>query len=133
MRYPSVKTLKALEEYTHNDVAALHIRKVLDGRTALTRESGFLGGDMKLAKLCAVDRLLGNHGVEFVKFPCQEGEYEPEGFEFSNTGDSYTTCLILYKGRFHVTGWADMLEWHERRCAECLKRSREDVPAWKGR
>jgi len=119
MRYPSVKTLKPLAEQADNGVTALRIRKVLDGRTLLTREDGFLGGDMKLAKLCAIDKLVGNHGIEFVRFECARREGTHEGFEFSNTGDSYATTLILYEGRFYVTGWADMLEWHEKRCKDC--------------
>jgi hypothetical protein len=122
MRYPSVKTLRALEDTVDEDVTALRIRKVLDGRTPLTRENGFLGGDMKLAKLCTIDKLLGNHGVEFVRFECARHEGTYEGFEFSNTGDSYATTLILYEGKFYVTGWADMLEWHEKRCKDCRER-----------
>lgn len=125
MRYPSVKTLKVLAEQADNDVTALHIRKVLDGRTPLGREDGFLGGDMKLAKLCTIDKMLGNHGVEFARFTCAEG-WRPEGFEYSNTGDSYAATLILYEGRFYVTGWADMVEAHERRCTDCKRMLRSN-------
>ena len=117
MRYPSVKTLLELTEQRSNRDAALAVRKVLDG---------FHGGDRKLAKLHLIDKLLGNHGVEFQRFDCSEDWDNPEGFEYSNTGDSYAATLVLYNDRFLVSGWADMVEAHERRCPACVKRSRTE-------
>lgn len=135
IRYPSVKTLREITCVRgHDDPAgralALRIRKVLDGRdtSCLQLQNGFHGGDGNLAKLCAIDKLLGNHGVEWISWECEKHEYaNPGGFEYSNTGDTYAWTLVLVNGRFRVTSWGDMVEGHERQCRECLKRSREEM------
>lgn len=123
-RYPSVKTL--IQAAPHHDRAiALRARKVLDGREPV---AFFVGTGKKYAKLCAVDKVLQNHGIESVTFECQRenmnnchDNHKPTGFDYSNTGDSYASTVVLYEGRFMVSGWADMLEWHERRCSACRK------------
>jgi len=69
MRYPSVKTLLVM---TRNRPTALAVRKVLDERTPMKDQWG--GSILRHcsfnddAKLAAADRLLDNHGVEWLMF-----------------------------------------------------------------
>lgn len=81
------------------------------------------------AKLSAVDKLIGTCGVEYVRFECKDSDDygDGAGFSYCNNGDTYAATLVLYKGRFIVSSWGDMVEKHERRCSKCLKRSREEM------
>lgn len=57
-------------------------------------------------RLQAIDRLLGNHGVEAVR--THSGA---TGFTYSNTGDSYAATVILFaSGTFRVSSWGDIVE-----------------------
>jgi len=132
MRYPSVKTLL---DMTRDRPTALAVRKVLDERTPMTDQWGGLilrhcsfNDD---AKLAAADRLLANHGVEWITFECSRDKYhDPDGFAYSNAGDTYNATLVLYQRRFLVTTYGDMVERHERQCCKCRKRLRENALAW---
>lgn len=126
IRYPSVKTLT--ECSPHNDRAiALDVRKVLDGRTEV-ESTAIYGGARSHDKLCVADKLLHNHGVEWISWSCEDGDGAyPKGFHYSNAGDIYNATLVLYQGRFLVTTYGDMVERHERHCSACLKRSREEM------
>ncbi len=127
-RFPSIR---GLMRATGGDrKVALAVRKVLDGRTVLKDQWGrehkrhtYQGN---AAKLESIDRLLGNFGVEFIAFECQQGneDYSREvGFSYSNNGDSYYPTVLLSENGFRVAGWADMVEAHERRCSKCRKLS----------
>ncbi len=140
MRYPSVKTLLELTHHRSDRETALKVRKLLDGRTDPDPEGWRTVGQpgstyssqrgTKLGKLVAADKALGNHGVEWLAFECQHDEYhDPDGFYYSNAGDTYNATLVLYQGTYRVTTWGDMVEQHERRCAACRKRSREEYEA----
>jgi hypothetical protein len=131
MRYPSVKTLLDLTHHRDDRPTALKVRKVLDERTKLQDQWGrdLQRHTSKLddAKLAAADKLLGNHGVEWLTFECQRDNYhDPDGFAYSNAGDTYNATLVLYKRSFRVTTYGDMVENHEKHCAACRKRSREE-------
>jgi len=56
--------------------------------------------------LCAVDDLLGNHGMEFLR--CHNGH----NYTYSNTGDTYAVTVIRdhYSLRWLVTSWGDLVE-----------------------
>lgn len=57
-------------------------------------------------RLRAIDRLLGNHGIEFVRR--RDGSH---AFAYSNTGDSYAATVILFdSGAFRVSSWGDIVE-----------------------
>lgn len=57
-------------------------------------------------RLRAIDRLLGNHGVESVR--TRTGA---NGFRYSNTGDSYAATVVLFpSGTFRVSSWGDIVE-----------------------
>lgn len=137
MRYPSVKTLLDLTHHRDDRETALKVRKLLDGRTDPDAEGwrgvGQPGASYssqrgtKLGKLEAADKALGNHGVEWLAFECQREEYgNPDGFYYSNAGDTYNATLVLYEGTFRVTTYGDMVENHEKRCAACRKLLREN-------
>ena len=64
-------------------------------------------------RLRAIDRLLGNHGVEPVRL--RNGEC---AFTYSNTGDSYAATVILFaSGAFRVSSWGDIVERNSNRFA----------------
>jgi len=57
-------------------------------------------------RLRAIDRLLGNHGIENVRH--RDGSH---AFSYSNTGDSYAPTVILFaSGSFRVSSWGDIVE-----------------------
>ncbi len=57
-------------------------------------------------RLRAINRLLGMHGVESVRF--RNGEH---AFSYANTGDSYACTVVLFaSGTFRVTSWGDIVE-----------------------
>lgn len=57
-------------------------------------------------RLRAIDRLLGNHGVESARL--RNGEH---AFSYSNTGDSYAATVVLFaSGTFRVSSWGDIVE-----------------------
>lgn len=126
IRYPSVKALSAIVGNEGREVA-LAARKILDERTAIpfTVNTG-----KSFRKLCAVDKLLRNCGVEWVTWECDEHDsFQPDGFHYSNTGDTYAATLVLVGTRFVVSSWGDMVEQHERSCTACRKRTREEMNA----
>lgn len=64
-------------------------------------------------RLRAIDRLLANHGIEFVRF--RNGHH---AFSYSNTGDSYAATVILFEsGAFRVSSWGDVVERNSNRYA----------------
>lgn len=64
-------------------------------------------------RLRAIDRLLGNHGVENVSL--RNGGH---GFSYSNTGDSYACTVVLFaSGTFRVSSWGDIVERNMNRYA----------------
>lgn len=129
MRYPRVKTLLQIAGHGGRR-AALAARKVLDERTPMLDAWGKPyckhSSHNDEAKLSAVDKLLGNHGVEWATFECADSYTDDDGFYYSNSGDTYNGTLVLYKRRFRVTTFGDMMENHEKRCAACRKRVREE-------
>lgn len=60
------------------------------------------------AELCAIDAVLGTHGVEGLGRP---GRLSPH-FSYCNTGDSYATtvCYNHIKRRYEITSWGDLVE-----------------------
>ena len=57
-------------------------------------------------RLRAIDRLLGNHGIETVS-----DRYGMTVFRYSNTGDSYAATVVLFaSGAFRVSSWGDIVE-----------------------
>ena len=130
MRYPSIKTLLEIAG-NEGRPAALAARKILDERTRMLDQWGrpfsLHSSHNDDAKLAAVDKAIGNHGVEWLTFECSRENYsDPDGFAYSNAGDTYNATLVLYKRRFFVSTYGDMVENHEKRCAACRKRSREE-------
>lgn len=129
MRYPSIKTLLEIAG-NEGRPAALAARKILDERTPMVDQWGRPypkhSSHNDDAKLAAVDKAIGNHGVEWITFECSRENYsDPDGFAYSNAGDTYNATLVLYKRRFRVTTWGDMVESHEKNCAECRRIARE--------
>lgn len=131
MRYPSIKTLLELTHHRDDRPVALAVRKVLDERTPMLDQ---WGRDVPKhssrnddAKMAAIDKLIGTHGVEWLTYECQKDNYtDPDGFAYLNAGDTYNATLVLVNRTFRVTTWGDMVENHEKRCAACRKRSREE-------
>ncbi len=142
---PSVKTLMQI---TGNDrPLALKVRRVLDGRLSPAKASPKAaswadrchfrphqnGHELILA---ACDELLGGCGVESVNPECDPQNYD-EGirmcpaFSYVNFGDTYIATLVRdhEASRWRVMSWGDALEWHEKRCTACRKRSREEYEA----
>lgn len=123
-RIPTAKTLLQIVD-KKDDAAtqwekAKRCRKVLEGK-------GEYSGLRRNEKLAEVDTIVGNHGIEWLTFECQRERWDdPDGFSYSNTGDTYAPTLVLYNGRFRVSAWGDMVEVHERRCAACRKRLARD-------
>ncbi len=117
-RYPSVDTLETMTGHGGRPMA-IAARKILDGRTTVENARS-LKRATREEKLRAVDTLVMNHGVEWLAFECDRFNYEdPQGFRYSNTGDTYAATLVLYEGNFRVTSYGDMVEAHERRCRVC--------------
>lgn len=64
-------------------------------------------------RLRAIDRLLGNHGIESVRH--KNGSH---AFSYSNTGDAYAPTVILFaSGAFRVSSWGDIVERNMNRFA----------------
>jgi len=64
-------------------------------------------------RLQAIDRLLGNHGIENVRH--HDGSH---AFSFSNTGDSYVSTVILFaSGAFRASSCGDIVERNSNRFA----------------
>jgi hypothetical protein len=83
------------DDYKSNPEAAC--RKALRLTAAIAKPS---------RRLRAIDRLLGMHGVESVRF--RNGEH---AFSYANTGDSYACTVVLFaSGAFRVTSWGDIVE-----------------------
>lgn len=139
---PSATTLMQI---TGGDRAlALKVRRVLDGRLSPLKASEKAarwsaqcyhkpretGHELILA---ACDDLLGGCGVESVN-PycdpqlCDAGIRMCPAFSYVNFGDTYVATLVRdhEAGCWRVMSWGDALEWHEKRCAECRKLSREE-------
>lgn len=127
---PSVKTLLRIPGLSRED--AVRLRKVLDGRLApqdvdprIEREHvGAPPSFQWEAKMRAADIILGTHGVEWLGYECSRWSNNPQGFDYCNAGDTYSTTLIhTAKGHFRVACWGDLVEAHERKCGECRRRN----------
>lgn len=83
------------DEYRADPEAAC--RKALRITRAISRPS---------RRLRAIDRLLGMHGVEYVR-----RRNGAQGFTYCNAGDSYACTVVLFpSGAFRVTSWGDVVE-----------------------
>lgn len=65
----------------------------------------------------AIDKLLGNFGVEAIRGEWQNGYWCDIVAVYSNTGDTYATTVMQVRGeysfqssRFIVTSWGDWVE-----------------------
>ena len=56
-------------------------------------------------RIRAIDRLLGNHGIESVRF-----KNGTKAFTYSNTGETYAATVILFASAFRVASWGDIVE-----------------------
>jgi len=81
MRSPSVKSLVA----AFRDLDPKGARQI----KKIARGAGWNG---HYAALCAIDKILGMHGVEALG--PSEYEYGPPPYEYLNAGDTYATTLI---------------------------------------
>lgn len=78
--------------------------------------------------LVALNDLLQGSGVEALQPPCQP-EYDDGGvrmcplYSYVNMGDTYDETIVRdhERGRWLVSSWGDLLERHERKCAECRR------------
>jgi hypothetical protein len=55
-------------------------------------------------RLCLLDELAETHGVE--SFQVRDGTW----CEYLNAGDTYASTLILFRGRYRVACWGDIVE-----------------------
>ena len=62
-------------------------------------------------QLCAIDDVLGTHGVECIDYRDGRDTWNGPRFSYCNTGDSYaaTVCYDHGRGRWVVCGWADLV------------------------
>lgn len=61
-------------------------------------------------KMYALNVVLQMHGVEEI--------IDSNGYrlcEYLNSGDTYTTTLLFYNGKYHIGDWGSLLEFAERR------------------
>jgi len=142
VRIPSVRTLCFVT--VGDRKLALKVRKVLDGRL---KPSDASDAAAKWASSCyhrpretghemileACDHLLDGCGVEAIKPECEVVHYDDgirmcPAFSYVNMGDAYEMTIL----RDHeascwlVMSWADAMERHEKRCASCRQRMKED-------
>lgn len=65
--------------------------------------------------MTALDSLLETHGVEYIGVHMYDGP----PIEYLNVGDAYTSTVVWYRDlrvrKFKVCGYADAIEWCERR------------------
>lgn len=116
----AIETLATAQPWEVNDALAALPEGMLEDdyrtcpeaacKTALRLTRGIRRDSRRLR---AIDRLLGNHGVEAVRF--RNGSL---AFEYSNTGDSYAATVILFaSGAFRVSSWGDIVERNSNRFA----------------
>ena len=110
MRLPSVKTLEAV--FQHN---AKEARRVLEMNreelTARFESDGLSVGyynppNKKEMRLLVLNKLAETFGVEAVAL--RNGDI----VDYLNTGDTYTSTLAFWRGRYHVLAWGDLVERH---------------------
>lgn len=115
IRTPSMKTLTT--GLGIDGPTARIVREILQGKldpcevspaADRYRLSCFNPPDRYMLKLCAINEVLGLHGVEYV--PKGSNQRSP-GFEYLNTGDSYAATLIrIDGGGYRVCSWGDLVE-----------------------
>lgn len=115
MAIPSIKTI---ERCGVDRATAIKVRKVLDGRLAPQDASEACRAWVRACyhepslteqALCAVDDLLGNHGIEALG----EGRtMRAPQYAYSNTGDSYALTVVrdYENGRWLVASWGGLVE-----------------------
>lgn len=96
MRYPSIKTLT---EYFDSE-KAVKIRAIMTGPVRVDGAS----------QLQRLDTVLGNYGVE--RIPQGRNAKSP-AIEYSNTGDSYGTTVMIIRGKFVIGNWGSIVEMGE--------------------
>lgn len=123
MRYPSIKTLSRLVD--GDTEKAKEIRGILDGTVNPWDYSSVRELDAQSynpqpeyrRKLTACDEALtgfGFYGIEWCEYPGDQDRMinrQPRrGFEYLNTGDSYTETLVYLNGAFYVRAWGNIVE-----------------------
>jgi len=114
----SIPSIKTIQRCGVDRATAIKVRKVLDGRLAPQDASEacrtwvracYHEPSLTAQTLCAVDELLGNHGVEALG----EGRtMRAPQYSYSNTGDSYALTVMRDhdRERWIVASWGDLVE-----------------------
>jgi len=115
--FPSIKTIQTRLHLDRD--TAIAVRGVLDGSISYHKIPGVTAWFHRFnyppktyqCKLEAINILIGGHGVE--GFPDPD-DMTASGLEYVNMGDTYTTTVVYWKGRFMITTWGDVVEGLER-------------------
>ena len=106
-RLPSVRTLRAVfGEHAKQARAILEMtRGELDNLpTPQALVMTYHPPHTSQLRLCLLDELATTHGVE--AFQVRGGDW----CEYLNAGDTYAATLILFRGRYRVACWGDIVE-----------------------
>ena len=115
--FPSIKTIQTRLHLDRQ--IAIVVRGVLDGSISYHKIPGVSEWYRRFhhppktyqCKLEAINELIGGHGVE--GFPDPD-DMTASGLEYVNMGDTYTTTVVYWKGRYMITTWGDVVEGLER-------------------
>lgn len=106
-RLPSVRTLRAVfGEQAKQARAILEMtREELEKLpTPQSLVMTYNPPDTYYLRLCLLDELAETHGVE--SFQLSDGPW----CDYLNAGDPYASTLILFRGRYRVACWGDIVE-----------------------
>ncbi len=118
MNYPSIKRIASVLNIDQS--LAKQIRGLMDGdlspQDVPTTKQGVDGcygvpySDEQV--MHAIDRLLGNHGVEGLGEALGSYYGDAPQYSYSNTGDTYAGTVIQDNetGRYLLTSWGDLVE-----------------------
>jgi hypothetical protein len=116
MNIPSIRTLMQIKDVTREDavkVRAILKLKNVDAVTSVSDvaleyvRSCYHRPPLHMAKLTAIDAVIGTYGVEGIG---RGHNLKSPSIEYCNAGDAYATTLLWVGGRYRVGDWGSIVE-----------------------